>query len=70
MTNEEILQRLGRFFPGAAGRELYTVLAAINAEAAGAATDVATVGASVDAMATKLNADTGVADTDYAGSGL
>lgn len=55
-----VTAKLSQYFPGEEGRILGDLFAALAA-------DSITTAASVTAMATKLNADAGVSDTNYVG---
>lgn len=48
------------------GRDLQLLLEAARVDNAALRADVATLSAAVDTLATKLNSDTGVNDTNYA----
>ncbi len=57
-----ISARMQAHYPEADPRDIRLLFEALKA-------DVVTLKSAVDALATKLNADTGVTDTDYAGAG-
>lgn len=69
--SESIVQRVNSM-PGNTGRDLKFVLdtiladlTALRATVATNVTDVAALAANLDTLATKLNSDAGVTDTDY-----
>ena len=61
MANTSLKNRLQAMSNNADVREIRPLLEAIL-------TDMTELKSTIDAMATKLNADAGVTDTDYAGS--
>lgn len=64
ISNDEIVQRLQKHFPGEQGRILARIYQDIAAQAAA---ETAAIRTWSNALAAKLNADAGVSDTDYTG---
>lgn len=64
-TAEEIRQMLRAHFPGQQGELLVRVFDAMNTDMTTVEANVTALDAWGTALATKLNADAGVTDTDY-----
>lgn len=65
LTKAQIEAKLRKHFPGVQAKLLAEVVDALATDVATAETNISTIGTWGAALATKLNADAGVTDTNY-----